>query len=173
MSQPNPPVPDLEDEFACLQQGVQRFGTALDAMDRGGPVKELEAEGHELIRGAFARAPRLNQLLPKLAAKLWAGVSVADDGFKIQAEIEAARQLLRAEANPACYCLADSETPYPWSYNKYESLASRTDPNNSAVSYATIRCKQCGRCYEVQDDSTPATHSICRWRPAPDSAKAS
>ena len=77
-----------------VMDGVSQFGSALGAMDHGGPVEELEESGHEIIRGAFERAPELHTLLPRLAAKLKAGKSVADDGYDIRDEVAEARKQL-------------------------------------------------------------------------------
>lgn len=63
-----------------------------------------------------------------------------------------------------CPCLADSRQPYGWGYERYESLAERqTDWTRTF----TIRCKACGRRYEVEADDTPATHTIHTWRELP------
>jgi hypothetical protein len=78
-----------------ILEGVLKFGSALNAMDRGFSGEPLEAEGHVLIRNAFQRSPELSELLPRLAKRLQEGQSVAEEGFEIRDEVEAVRKLIR------------------------------------------------------------------------------
>ena len=94
MSTPETGPKDLNHAFDLILLGVREFGSALGAMDHGGSGQEQEEAGHSLIHSAFEHAPELNQLLPKLAAKLKAGQSVADDGYQISDEVAAAKKLL-------------------------------------------------------------------------------
>lgn len=86
----------LENGFVRVLLGVQEFGTALGAMDHGGPWERIEEEAHETMRRAFADIAELQDYLPRLAAKLASGASVADDGAEIKAEVGLGRRRVRA-----------------------------------------------------------------------------
>ena len=82
---------DVEAGFAELERAVAIFGSALGAMDHGGPAAEMEADGNDIIRRAFAYHPGLSGLLPELAQKQATDASLADDGYDIRDQIAAAR----------------------------------------------------------------------------------
>lgn len=158
-------VPDfarMDNGFERVLLAVREFGSALGAMDHGGPWEKIEAEAHEIIRRAFADLPELAQVLPKLAAKMQAGASVANDGTEIANEVRRARRNWADQLHPTCQCLSDSAQPYDWWYDRYQSLGEKhTGLNGNRVT--TIRCQNCGRRYEVETDETLSTHAVHTW----------
>ena len=141
-----------DEGFSILQHAVRTFGSALGAMDHGGPWLELDEQGNSLVRSAFESVPALHDLLPELSAKVRAGASVADDGYEISDQIAAARLVVRE----GCPCLDDAANPYPWTPERHVG-----DPEWLRI--LTVRCRRCGRTYEVEEDPTPALHTVSRW----------
>jgi hypothetical protein len=99
--------PKLEIVLNLVLEGVLNFENSLAAIDRGETGDECQSEGNSVIRIAFQRAPELNDLLPRLAARLETGHSLADYAFDIRDEVEAVRKMIRKDE-------ADKSRTYNW-----------------------------------------------------------
>ena len=65
----------------------------------------------------------------------------------------------------SCRCLSASGEPYAWDGNQFDAVAFRRK-DDSVNRVETIRCRDCGRFYDVEEDDTPATHAIYNWTTA-------
>ena len=88
----------LRTQMSLIMAGVAEFGSAQNAMDRGfdDAAAGLEQRGHDYIRSAFRNAPELQTMLPVLWSKVVSGDNLADEGFAIRKEVEAALARLPA-----------------------------------------------------------------------------
>lgn len=85
----------IEAAFAAIRGAVRLFGSALDADDHyPGAGHPLDVEGNATIRQAFAQNPELAALLPRLHAEVIRGDDLADRGFEITDELQAAAKFL-------------------------------------------------------------------------------
>ena len=85
----------IDAAFEAIRGAVRLFGSALDADDHyPGAGYPLEAEGNAAIRQAFAQNPELAALLPRLHAEVIRGDDLADRGFEIMDELQAAAKSL-------------------------------------------------------------------------------
>jgi hypothetical protein len=82
----------LKTQMSLILAGIQEFGSAQNAMDRGydDAVAGLEQRGHDYIRSAFRNAPELQAMLPRLWGQVISCENLADEGFEIRKEVEAA-----------------------------------------------------------------------------------
>jgi hypothetical protein len=91
-------IQTLRTQLSLILAGIKEFGSAQNAGDRGydDAVAELEQRGHDYIRSAFRNAPQLCEMLPRLWGQVARGENLADEGFEIRKEVEAALARLGA-----------------------------------------------------------------------------